>query len=133
MSVSCINPPELPPLPGVLSHAVAVPELGLVYTSGQVAWDKNGELVGGDDLAAQFEKAYDNVELALRAAGSSRERIIKETIYIAGYTTDRAAELVGMITAARKGTPTPPASTAVGVASLYTDGFLVEIEVVATL
>lgn len=133
MSVSCINPPELPPLPGVLSHAVAVPELGLVYTSGQVAWDKDGELVGGDDLAAQFEKAYDNVELALRAAGSSREKIIKETIYIAGYTTDRAAELVGMIAAARKGTPTPPASTAVGVTSLYTDGFLVEIEVVATL
>lgn len=133
MTVSCINPPELPPLPGVLSHAVAVPELGLVYTSGQVAWDKDGALVGGDDLAAQFEQAYVNVDLALRAAGSSREKIIKETIYLAGYTTDRAAELTAILAAARKGTPTPPASTAVGVTTLYADGFLVEIEVVATL
>lgn len=133
MPVSCVSPPELPALPGVLSHAVAVPEPGLVYTSGQVAWDKDGHLVGGDDLGAQFEKAYDNVEAALRATGSSREKIIKETIYLPGYTTDRAAELTAIIAAARKGHPTPPASTAVGVTTLYADGFQVEIEVVATL
>ena len=133
MSVSCVNPPELPALPGVLSHAVAVPELGLAYTSGQVAWGKDGQLVGGDDLAAQFEQAYDNVEAALRAAGSSREKIIKETIHLPGYTTDRAAELTAIIATARKGHPTPPPSTAVGVTTRYADGFLVEIEVVATL
>jgi enamine deaminase RidA (YjgF/YER057c/UK114 family) len=133
MSVHAVDPPELPPLPGVLSHAVTVPALGLVYTSGQVAWDKDGQLVGGDDLVAQFEQAYENVEAALRAAGSSREKIIKETVYLAGYTTDQAGELVAALTAARKGCPTPPASTAVGVTALFQDGFLVEIEVVATL
>ncbi|MER7639607.1 RidA family protein [Streptomyces sp. NPDC126522] len=133
MSVSCVNPPQLPALPGVLSHAVALPELGLVYTSGQVAWDQDGQLVGEDDLAVQFEKAYDNVEAALLAAGSSREKIIKETIYLAGYTPDRAAELTAVIAAARNGSPTPPASTAVGVTTLFAEGFLVEIEVVARL
>ncbi|MET8830470.1 RidA family protein [Streptomyces sp. NPDC004610] len=132
MSVSYINAPELPPLPGVLSHAVVLHSAGLVYTSGQVAWDVKGEVVG-DDLATQFEKAYDNVELALRAAGSSREKIIKETIYLAGYTPEQSDQLAGLLVAARKGHPTPPASTGVSVAGLFREEFLVEIEVVATL
>jgi hypothetical protein len=33
-------------LPGVVTHVVTVPELGLVYTSGQVASDKDGNLGG---------------------------------------------------------------------------------------
>lgn len=133
MSIVAINPPELPPLTGVISHGIALPEVGLVYTSGQVAWDAKGELVGGDDLAAQFQRAYENVEVVLDAAGSSRSKIVKETIYLVGYSTDRAEELVGLIAAARQGHPVPPTSTTVGVETLYADGFLVEIETVAVI
>lgn len=127
-----LNPTGLPKLPGVISHGVALAQLGLVYTSGQVAWDENGELVGRGDLAAQFTKAYQNVDLVLAAAGSARDRIVKETIYVVGYRTENADELVGLIAASRTSTA-PPASTCVGVETLYAEGFLVEIEVVATL
>ena len=127
-----LNPAGLPKLPGVISHGVALAQLGLVYTSGQVAWDENGELVGRGDLAAQFTKAYQNVDLVLAAAGSARDRIVKETIYVVGYRTENADELVGLIAASRTSTA-PPASTCVGVETLYAEGFLVEIEVVATL
>jgi len=128
-----LNPAELPPLTGVISHGLAVPDLGLVYTSGQVAWDAKGELVGRDDLAAQFTKAYENIDTVLAAGGSSRSRIIKETIYLVGYDTDNAEQLIGLIAGCRGAGQTPPASTCVGVETLFAEGYLVEIEVVATL
>ena len=133
MSVVAVNPAELPPLTGLISHGVVVPGAGLVFTSGQVAWDSAGVVVCAGDLAGQFAKAYENVDLVLRAAGTSRDRVVKETIYLVGYTTDRAEELVGLLAEARQGHAVPPASTAVGVQSLYADGFLVEIETVAVL
>ncbi|WP_416955527.1 RidA family protein [Streptomyces sp. Agncl-13] len=128
-----LNPAELPPLTGVISHGLAVPALGLVYTSGQVAWDAKGELVGRDDLAAQFTKAYENIDTVLAAGGSSRSRIIKETIYLVGYDTGNAEQLIGLIAGCRGAGQTPPASTCVGVETLFAEGYLVEIEVVATL
>lgn len=132
MEIVPLNPPELPSLTGVISHGIKIPEIGLVYTSGQVAWNSDGEVVG-DDLAAQFRTAYDNVETVLNSAGTSREKIVKETVFLAGYRTDQAEALIGSLTAARGGYPVPPASTAVGVETLYADGFLVEIEVVAVI
>jgi len=128
-----LNPAELPPLTGVISHGLAIPDLGLIYTSGQVAWDAKGELVGRDDLAAQFTKAYENIDAVLAAGGSSRSKIIKETIHLVGYNTDNAEQLIGLIAGCREPGQTPPASTCVGVETLFAEGYLVEIEVVATL
>jgi enamine deaminase RidA (YjgF/YER057c/UK114 family) len=128
-----LNPAELPPLTGVISHGLALPDLGLVYTSGQVAWDANGELVGRDDLAAQFAKAYENIDAVLAAGGSSRSKIIKETIHLVGYDPDNSAALISLIAGCRGAGQIPPASTCVGVETLFAEGYLVEIEVVATL
>ena len=128
-----LNPVELPPLTGVISHGLAIPDLGLIYTSGQVAWDAKGELVGRGDLAAQFTKAYENIDAVLAAGGSSRSRIIKETIHLVGYNTDNAEQLIGLIAGCRGAGQTPPASTCVGVETLFAEEYLVEIEVVATL
>jgi enamine deaminase RidA (YjgF/YER057c/UK114 family) len=133
MDIVPVNPPELPQFPGVASHGIVVPKLGLVYTTGQVAWDAEGRVVCPGDLAGQFVKAYENVEYVLNAAGSTRSKIIKETIYLAGYTTDRAEELLRLLSDARQGLPVPPASTTVGVETLYADGYLVEIETVAVI
>lgn len=127
-----INPPGLPPLTGILSHGVSLPEIGLVYTSGQVAWGPDGAVVGGD-LATQFVQVYENVDRVLAAANTSRDQIIKETVYLVGYTTDRAEEFVGLLAAARGDSPEPPASTTVGVETLYAGEFLVEIDVVAVI
>jgi enamine deaminase RidA (YjgF/YER057c/UK114 family) len=128
-----LNPAELPPLTGVISHGLALPDLGLIYTSGQVAWDAKGELVGRDDLAAQFTKAYENIDAVLAAGGSSRGKIIKETIHLVGYNPDSSAALISLIAGCRGAGQTPPASTCVGVETLFAEGYLVEIEVVATL
>ncbi|WP_280417925.1 RidA family protein [Nocardia carnea] len=127
-----VNPPGLPKLPGVASHGVVLESAGLVYTSGQVAWDSEGNLVEGD-LEAQFRRAYANIDTVLEAAGSSRGKVVSETVYLAGYSPDRAEELIRTLTAARPAGVLPPASTAVGVETLFAAGFLVEIQVVAAL
>ena len=51
MTLVDANPDGLHPLPGVVTHVVTVAELALVYTSGRVAWDKDGNLVGDGDYA----------------------------------------------------------------------------------
>ncbi|MBK3576191.1 RidA family protein [Streptomyces sp. MBT65] len=128
-----LNPAELPPLTGMISHGLAVPDLRLIYASGQVAWDEKGQLVGRGDLAAQFTKAYENIDAVLAAGGSSRGKIIKETIHLVGYDTDNSAELIALIAGCRGAGETPPASTCAGVETLFAEGYIVEIEVVATL
>src|ERR1700753_2069903 len=56
-----------------------------VYTSGQVSVDEGGNLVGGNDLAAQTTQAMKNVELALKAAGASFADVVKTTTFVVGY------------------------------------------------
>jgi 2-iminobutanoate/2-iminopropanoate deaminase len=130
--VFVINPPQLPKLSTVISHGVVVESAGLVYTSGQLAWDENGALVEGS-FVEQFKRAYQNIDFVLEEAGTSRENIISETIYMVGYSPDKASELIGAIASARPPGCRPPASVAVGVETLFAPGFLVEIQVVATV
>jgi hypothetical protein len=74
MTLIDANPDGLHALPGVVTHVVTVPELGLVYTSGQVAWDKDGNLVGEGDYAAQAEQIVRNLDIALASAGPGLAR-----------------------------------------------------------
>lgn len=93
MTLVDANPDGLHPLPGVVTHVVTVPELGLVYTSGQVAWDKDGNLVGDSDYAKQAEQIVRNLDVALASVGATRADLIKQTIYV----VDRRPEIVPVI------------------------------------
>lgn len=56
---------------------------GLVYTSGQVAWDENGELVGIGDAGIQTRQVLSNVESVLRAGGATLDDVLKCNVYLA--------------------------------------------------
>jgi glucose/arabinose dehydrogenase len=58
----------------------------------------------------------------LEAAGTSRAKVINETIYLVGYEPEKASELIGALTAARPAGSIPPASTVVGVRTLFAEG-----------
>ena len=131
-SIRAINPEKLPKLSSVISHGVVVERAGLVYTSGQLAWNENGDLIPGN-LVEQLKRAYENVDLVLQEAGTSRANVINETIYMVGYTPEKAGDLISALAAARPPGGTPPSSVAVGVETLFAPGFLVEIQVVASL
>ena len=102
-----------------------------IYTAGQVSIDeRGGELVGGDDLAAQTAQAMRNVGLALAAAGAGYADIVKITTYVVKYRPEQRA-VIGKARAPFFANGEAPASTLVGVAALALPDWLVEIEAVA--
>jgi enamine deaminase RidA (YjgF/YER057c/UK114 family) len=65
------SPPSLPPTKGY-SQVVEVPAgARLVYISGQVPLDKDGNLVGVGDFRRQAEQVFANLEVALKEAGAT--------------------------------------------------------------
>jgi enamine deaminase RidA (YjgF/YER057c/UK114 family) len=124
------NPDGLHALPGVVTHVVTVPELGLVYTSGQVAWDNEGNLVGDGDYAKQAEQIVRNLDIALASAGATRDDLIKQTIFVVDYRPEIVPLIMGPLHA---GTRRCAASSLVGIQALFAPGYLVEIEAVARI
>jgi len=122
------NPAGLFALPEMLSLSVTVPVPRLVFLSGQVAWNADGELVGEGDHGAQAAQIVRNIDIALAAAGTSREHLVKHTIYVAGYRPELAEAILAPV---RAGVTTRPASTLVGVQALFDPRYLVEIDVIA--
>lgn len=106
-------------------YSQAIQAGGLVFTAGQLGLDPTGgELAAG--AAAQADRALRNLSAILDAAGTSLERVVKTTIFLADMA-DFAA--VNEVYASHFSTPYPARST-VAVKTLPKDA-LVEIEAVA--
>ena len=64
-------------------YSQAVRANGLVFLSGQIALDpRTQELVPGD-ITAQTERVLENVKAILQAAGSSLEKVVRTTVFLA--------------------------------------------------
>ncbi len=104
----------------------AVKANGFVFVSGLPPLDRRtGEVVKGD-ISVQTELSLENVKTVLEAAGSSLEKVVKATIYIANaayYPTVNAIY-------ARYFPHDPPARTFVAVASWPWE-FDIEIDCIA--
>ncbi len=98
---------------------------GLVYTSGQIALDPATAALAGDDIVTQTEQVMKNLDAILTAAGSSFEKAVKTTCFLANIS-DFAAfnEIYGKYFTAK------PARSCVAVKDLP-KGALVEVEVIA--
>ena len=126
-----INPPGLSNSPAYTQVVAAKPGT-ILWVSGQTAQNAKGELVGKGDLKAQVNQAWENVRLALAGSGATFQDVVKVTTYVVNYKPSmrddlRAARLKFM------GDAKPPAATLVGVQSLASDEWLVEIEVTAVI
>jgi 2-iminobutanoate/2-iminopropanoate deaminase len=109
---------------GPYSQAVVTGDL--VFCSGQIALDPaSGQVIDGG-VEAQTRRVLDNLEAVLAAAGSSLERAVKTTIYLADMN-DFAA--VNAIYGERVGAE-PPARATVEVSRLPKD-VRVEIDAIA--
>ena len=86
--IELFNPPELAPPVG-FSHAAAAGEL--VVLGGQTGSDASGRVLEPGDVGAQFAQAIRNVATALRAAGSSPERVVKLTYFVTDVAAYRAS------------------------------------------
>ena len=132
MKKEFINPETLADFSSFFSQIATVTSGGskTIHVSGQVAVDKEGNLVGGDDLAAQAEQAFKNVTLALEAAGATPEDVIKINVYAKGAAPE-ARPIGRAMNKYFTQKENRPASTWVWVASLVDPRFLIEVEVVA--
>jgi len=118
--------------PAVFTQVVVATGRRLVFISGQVSMDANGELVSEGDLAGQARQVYANLKAALDGAGAKPSDVAKLTTYVVGYRP----ELLPVMSAARTavlGTADLPASTLVGVQVLAQPGYLIEVEAIAVI
>jgi enamine deaminase RidA (YjgF/YER057c/UK114 family) len=126
-----INPAELA-RPSGFAHAVRATGTVTVHLAGQTALDAEGRIVG-DGVVGQFEQALGNLLTALRAAGGRPEHLAALTIYIVDVPGYRArAREIGQVWRRLAGTDYP-ATAGIGVARLWDDDALVEVQGVAEI
>lgn len=124
-----INPPTLSPPTGY-THVTVGHDGRTVHIAGQVALDARGQLVGAGNFTAQTEKVFENLRLALEAAGATFDDVLKMTTFV----TD--ASQVAAFREVRNRVLRPdqfPANTFVEVQALARAEWLIEIEAVAML
>jgi len=131
MTLERINPEQLA-RPSGFAHAVRATGTVTVHLAGQTAMDAEGRIVG-DGVVGQFEQALNNLLTALRAAGGGPEHLASLTIYIVDVPDYRAhAREIGQVWRRLAGTDYP-ATAGVGVARLWDDDALVEVQGTAEL
>src|SRR5262249_40908756 len=122
------NPPTLSKPTGYTHVVETVGAVKTVYIAGQVALDRDGNVVGSD-MRAQAEQVFRNLEIALATAGAKFSDVVKMNTYatdlsqIAAYREVRAQHFG----------ETSPASTLVQVVKLARPEFLLEVEVIAAV
>jgi 2-iminobutanoate/2-iminopropanoate deaminase len=64
-------------------YSQAIKANGMIFLSGQIPLDpETMQLVDGD-IRAQTERVFQNLKTVLEAAGSSLERVVKTTVFLA--------------------------------------------------
>jgi enamine deaminase RidA (YjgF/YER057c/UK114 family) len=126
-----VNPAELGP-PSGFSHAVSVPAGRLVFLAGQTALDADGRVVG-DDIVEQFERALTRLLTALKSCGGEPAQLASLTVYIVDMDDYRSrAREIGAVWRRLVGRDYP-AMAGIGVARLWDDGALVEVQGIAVV
>lgn len=130
MAKTVLKSPTLVTSAGIMSHGIKVPAGNMVFVSGQVARNAQGELVGKGDITAQTRQTLENLKSVLEAGGATLDDVVKVTVF--------AIDVVGhydRIHAARAEyfKSDYPASTMVEVSSLVDPDMLIEIEAIAVV
>ncbi len=101
----------------------------LVFVSGQVSADAQGNVVGEGDARAQSVQCFKNVEAALQAAGATFDDVTKITTYVVNVDDYPAYAAERLRIFPENG----PASATVVIKELVRPEFLVEIEAIAVV
>jgi 2-iminobutanoate/2-iminopropanoate deaminase len=110
------------------SHVVVVEGRRTIFIAGQLARDRQGNVVGKDDMCAQIRQVGENLKAALAAAGATLNDLVKTTTYVTDIDeffkhVDVRMEYFGAL----------PTSTTVEVRRLAHPDLLVEIDAVAVI
>jgi enamine deaminase RidA (YjgF/YER057c/UK114 family) len=109
------------------SHVVVVQAEKLIFISGQLARNKDGQIVGPRDMRAQIKQVGENLKQGLAAAGVGLDALVKTTTFVTDIEeffkhVDVRHDYLGV---------SLPASTTVEVRRLSHPDLMVEIDAVA--
>jgi enamine deaminase RidA (YjgF/YER057c/UK114 family) len=125
--------PQGLPRPRGFNHAVVTRGGRTVWLAGQTALDADGQVVAPGDVVAQFEVALGNLVASLGAAGGEPQHLVTLTTYIVDMDDYRAhARDIGAVWKRLVGAYYP-AMAGIGVARLWDDEALVEVQGVAVV
>ena len=125
-----VNPDALGPSRGYTYLVDANRPGRILYLAGQLGTDPSGKVVSAD-FREQATQAYENIKIALAAAGAKFEDVVKMTVYL----TDIRAQLPihREIRDKYVNKAAPPASTTIEISRLAREGGLIEVDVTAVL
>lgn len=127
--IDSFNPPDVWPPFGAFSMGVVQGEGQVVYLKGQVALDRDGQIVGKGDMKAQVRKTLENIQAVLSHVGGDMGDIVSLTQYVTDIEAFmRAGEVRRQFFA-----PPFPVTTTVEVSRLYDADLLVEITAIAEI
>lgn len=133
MATKRINPSALyDSLSYGFSHATISENGRLLHMAGQVAWDKDYNIIGGSDLAGQARQAFANLKTVLADQGLTPADLVRIRTYVVDHTPDKLEAVAGEIMAFY-GDAMPAANTWIGVQALALPEFLIEIEATAQM
>jgi len=128
MSYDAVRPPGL--FPGApYDYAAIAQGPGLVITAGACPIDDAGRVTAPHDFEVQTKKALENLFVTLAASGTSPDKVLKTTVYVASSERSDLVRVWNVVASAFA--PARPPSTLLGVAVLGYPDQLVEIEAVA--
>lgn len=124
-----LNPSTMPQ-PFGYTHVVETHGGRTIYISGQVALDAGSNVIGLDDLSAQTEQVFSNLQSALESVGATFDHVVKLTYFLLDISH---IPVVRTVRDLYINTQQPPASSAVEVRRLFRDELLIEIEAITVI
>ncbi len=124
------NPPTVAAPDGQFSQVAIVPEgARLIFISGQVPRDANGQTVGVGSMTKQAEQVFSNLRNILLGYGADFSRAVKATLFL----TDENAIPELMSVRSRFYGEAAPASSLIVVKALGDPDWLLEVEMIAAI
>ena len=111
------------------SQALVVECGRVLFVSGQVPVDGEGNLVGAGDFPAQASQVFENIKAIVEEAGGSMANVIKITVFLTDIATYKDFAQVR----SQYVQEPYPAATLVAVQSLVDPQWMIEVEAIAAL
>ncbi len=124
-----INPKDSAEIMGAYSHGlkVDVGDSEIIFVTGQIAMDKNGNAVAPDDIEKQTEFVFESIQNILTEANSSLDDVVKVVIYVTRMSDfSKISPIRNKYLANSK-----PVSTLIEINKTVKEGCDIEIDVIA--
>jgi enamine deaminase RidA (YjgF/YER057c/UK114 family) len=132
--IKFVNPEVLAKPLGQYSHVTRVKASEFLFIAGQLAGDKDGNIVGVEDFDAQCRQVFANIEAALTSQGAGFANVVQFTTYIV-----KAQDIPKFVQFRLREFPRMfpngvyPPNTLLIIDRLVQESFLIEVQTVAAL